>query len=401
MTLDVTQDEQTPEQGSGLALAVVQCVFTLGWTIYALMLPGLLAQAGIAASWLPVILMLDQLIFAGMDIAFGVMADRMQGVYRRLAKLLLVMTSISALAFLLLPMAAKVSAVTLLCVLLFWVISASVVRAPTLVLLAKRAKAAQRPKLLIWYSAGMALAMAISPFIGLWLKRMDPYLPFTLSALTLLGAVYMLLRHIGTECPAEEMQAPQAAPFSSCLPLLASLGIAGLGFQLHAFVNAAPLYKLHAEAQDNLPWLMPLLWLGFFAMIVGLGTLIKRFSPMPVAATGIFIVALGSYAAPGAGTLTTLIGLQILCGAGWAMAFVGLMEQTSAAGTRGAEGLFMGSFFAVTALSAFARIAFAANWLSDWKESQFILPSILLLTAGIVAAVDARKWAKFKRAQSH
>ena len=75
-------------QSSGLALAGVQFFFTLGWTVYALMLPGLLATAGIAASWLPMLLMVDQLIFAVMDIGFGVAADRIGEGYRRLAKLL-------------------------------------------------------------------------------------------------------------------------------------------------------------------------------------------------------------------------------------------------------------------------------------------------------------------------
>ena len=36
-------------QSSGLALAGVQFFFTLAWTVYALMLPGLLATAGVAA----------------------------------------------------------------------------------------------------------------------------------------------------------------------------------------------------------------------------------------------------------------------------------------------------------------------------------------------------------------
>ena len=94
----------------GLQLAVVQFVFTLGWTAYALMLPNLLAKAGIAASWLPLILMVDQLIFAVMDIAFGAMADRMRDVFHRLARLLLVLTTVSALAFMALPLAAGVSA---------------------------------------------------------------------------------------------------------------------------------------------------------------------------------------------------------------------------------------------------------------------------------------------------
>lgn len=128
----------------GLQLAVVQFVFTLGWTAYALMLPNLLAKAGIAASWLPLILMVDQLIFAVMDIAFGAMADRMRDVFHRLARLLLVLTTVSALAFMALPLAAGVSAALLVLVLLVWLVSASVVRAPTLVLLAKRARAAQQ-----------------------------------------------------------------------------------------------------------------------------------------------------------------------------------------------------------------------------------------------------------------
>ena len=79
-----------------------------------------------------------------MDIAFGMVADRVADGYRKLAHLLLWLTTVSAGAFLLLPMLASVSPGLLLAVLAIWVISASVVRAPTLVLLSKRAKAAQQ-----------------------------------------------------------------------------------------------------------------------------------------------------------------------------------------------------------------------------------------------------------------
>ncbi len=46
---------------SALALGSVQFFFTLGWTVYAIYLPELLKGAGIAASWLPWLLMGDQL----------------------------------------------------------------------------------------------------------------------------------------------------------------------------------------------------------------------------------------------------------------------------------------------------------------------------------------------------
>lgn len=372
---------------SAVALGGVQFFFTLGWTIYVIYLPELLKGAGIAASWLAWLLMLDQLIFASMDIAYGMVADRVADGYRKLAHLLLWLSTVSAGAFLLLPMLATVSAGLLLAVLVIWVISASVVRAPTLILLSKRAKAAQQGRLVVWYAGGMALASALSPFFGLLLKGADPRLPFAISALSLLVAVFVLLRVSGSEPPPAESDAPSPISFGAYLPLLLVLGLATFAFQLHAFVNAGPLYLAHV-AKENLPWLMPLLWLGFFAALLGIGRLVKRFGAMNVATSGILITALASFQAATVNALEALILLQILAGAGWALAFSGLMERASADGTRGAEGIFMGSFFAVTALGSFARIGFATQYLPAMKGIQFGLPAALLLAATAIALVD-------------
>lgn len=374
---------------SALALGGVQFFFTLGWTVYAIYLPELLKGAGIAASWLPWLLMADQLIFAAMDIAFGMVADRMADGYRKLAHLLLWLTTVSAGAFLLLPMLAGVSPGLLLVVLAIWVVSASVVRAPTLVLLAKRAKAAQQERLVVYYAGGMALASALSPFLGLALKGADPRLPFAVSALSLLVAVFVLLRVSGSQPPDTENAAPPL-PFGAYLPLLLVLGLATFAFQLHAFVNAGPLY-LALVGKESLPWLMPLLWLGFFAALLGVGRLVKRFGALSVAAAGILLTALASYAAVAVNALEPLILLQMLAGAGWALAFAGLMERATADGTRGAEGVFMGSFFAVSALSSLARIGFATQYLPALKGIQFALPAALLLAAGVLAALYALK----------
>ena len=369
---------------SALALGGVQFFFTLGWTVYAIYLPELLKGAGIAASWLPWLLMADQLIFAAMDIAFGMVADRMADGYRKLAHLLLWLTTVSAGAFLLLPLLGSVSPGLLLAVLAIWVVSASVVRAPTLVLLAKRAKAAQQGRLVAYYAGGMALASALSPFLGLALKGADPRLPFAVSALSLLAAVFVLLRVSGSQPPETEKDAPPPLPFAAYLPLLLVLGLATFAFQLHAFVNAGPLY-LALVGKESLPWLMPLLWLGFFTALLGVGRMVKRFGALSVAASGILLTALASYAAVTVNTLEALIFVQVLAGAGWALAFAGLMERATADGTRGAEGVFMGSFFAVSALSSLARIGFATQYLPALKGIQFMLPAALLLAAGLLA----------------
>lgn len=384
------------KDGGGRQLAAVQFAFAIGWTAYALMLPALLARAGIAASWLPLILIVDQAIFAAMDIAFGALADRMRDAFARLARLLLVLTTLSAVAFVGLPAAAGVAPELLLAVLLVWVVSASVVRAPTFVLLAKRAKAAQRPGLVVWYAAGSGLALALSPFLGLWLRGVDPLLPFAGSALVLLAAVVVLLRRAGRQAPPAEAEASQPAPFVACLPLFGVLAVAGFGFQVHAFANAAPLYQRLA-AGDSLPWLMPLLWVGFFAALVAVGPLVKRFAALPVASAGLLVAAAASFLAASANGLPALAAWQLLSGAGWALAFAGLMEQASAAAARGAEGKVMGTFFAVTALASLARIAFVAHALPDWASGRYVLPGLLLLLAAAIAAVDGKKWAKIKR----
>jgi hypothetical protein len=136
---------------------------------------------------------------------------------------------------------------------------------------------------------------------------------------------------------------------------------------------------------------MPLLWLGFFAALLGVGSLVKRVGALPVATAGILLTALASYAVVKVDSLELLILLQVLAGVGWALAFAGLMERASADGTRGAEGVFMGSFFAVTALGSFARIGFATQYLPDLKAIQFALPAALLLAAGLLAVLYALK----------
>src|SRR5438270_954640 len=61
---------------TGLYLAALQLVFTLGWTTYVVYLPKLAAEVGIAPSAVIFILMLDQAIFTIADTAMGIAADK-------------------------------------------------------------------------------------------------------------------------------------------------------------------------------------------------------------------------------------------------------------------------------------------------------------------------------------
>lgn len=382
--------------GQVWALAGVQFFFTIGWTVYVIFLPGLLHSAGIAANWLPWLLIGDQLVFAVMDIALGVFADRIGAAYRKLARLLLVLSSMSALAFLLLPMLGAGAPGMLLALLAVWVVSASVVRGPTLVLLAKRAKAAQQGRLLAGYLAGIACASALAPFLGLWLKGSDPRLPFAISALVLLAAVWVLLRTADLPAASEADDAAQALPFTTFLPSLLILALAAFGFQLHAYIHSAPLYVVHSSS-EHLPWLMPVIWVGFFIALPIIAILARRAGQWIVVAAGLGLAALVSHAAVMVGGLVQLILLQLLVGVGWAAAFSGLLEQASLAGRRGREGLFMGCFLAVTALATLARIGVASALGAGGASPS---PAALMLAGGTLAAVFALRSLKLPSSSS-
>ena len=82
-------------QGAGLYLAVLELVFALGWTVYAIYLPQLAASAGIAAGAVIYILMLDQAIFTVTDFAMGVAADKVSRLVGRLGYWVAAITALS------------------------------------------------------------------------------------------------------------------------------------------------------------------------------------------------------------------------------------------------------------------------------------------------------------------
>jgi Na+/melibiose symporter-like transporter len=112
-------------QGAGLYLAVLQFVFALGWTVYAIYLPRLAASVGIAAGTVIYILMLDQAIFTVTDFAMGVAADKMSRLIGRLGHWVAAITALSCLAFVGLPFVAgaHLSPTALLALTITWAVT--------------------------------------------------------------------------------------------------------------------------------------------------------------------------------------------------------------------------------------------------------------------------------------
>src|SRR6476469_1773063 len=88
---------------TGVYLAVLQLVFTLGWTTYVIYLPKLCADVGIAPTTVILILMMDQGIFTITDTAMGMAADRISRLVGGLGVFVGILAAISCAAFIALP----------------------------------------------------------------------------------------------------------------------------------------------------------------------------------------------------------------------------------------------------------------------------------------------------------
>src|SRR6201996_8530854 len=105
-TTGLTADIRATGNRTGLYLAFLQLVFTLGWTTYVIYLPKLAAQVGIAPTAVIWLLMLDQAIFTITDTAMGIAADRIAALIGRLGIFVGVLTAFSCAAFVGIPFAA-------------------------------------------------------------------------------------------------------------------------------------------------------------------------------------------------------------------------------------------------------------------------------------------------------
>ena len=347
-----------------LYFAVVQVFFTLTWTVYVIFLPQLAAQAGIPKNAVVYILLLDQLIFVAADLAMGVMADRVSRVLGRLGYVVLGVTLVSCAAFLLMPFVAP-SGVTWLFIAItaLWTASSSALRAPPLMLLGKYAPQSSVP----WLSAlslfGLGVAGAISPYLTLTLRDLDPRIPFVVSSVALALATLGIIWAERTlakapPSPATPASAPPQAP-SWMLAFLFAVLLLGIGFQIHFSLNSAGLFLRHTSA-EQLPYLMPVFWIGFNLLMLPASIATKRFGGLAVAAAGALLAAVASFAAVSSKSLDVLLVMQFLAGGGWGLVLMSAVSAALAIGHTGREGKMTGGLFSLLALAAFARIAVLA-----------------------------------------
>jgi len=374
MTTTQVSDDRTRANRAGIYIAVLQLVFTLGWTTYVIYLPKLAAQVGIAPTAVILILMLDQAIFTVSDTAMGVAADRIAPFVGRLGVFVGVVTAVSCAAFVALPFVAGTgpgAQVWFIALILIWAVTSSALRAPPLTLLGRHRARPAIPFLSALAMLGYGLAGAVSPYLGVVLRNEDPRLPFLISGVVLLAttlALSKIERDIARQAPALSEPAPPAKPLGQ-IPMffIASMVILSLGYQLHFAINSTPFYLRFAKPAE-LQWLMPVFWIGFNIAMFPASVVVKhRGGLIVMGAAGLF-GALAVLGAELAGNLNMLIIAQFVAGAAWGCMLMSAVSAALAIGETGAEGKVVGLVFSALALATFARMAAVAGGLQKLPE---------------------------------
>ena len=359
---------------TGVYLAILQLVFTLGWTTYVIYLPQLAAKVGIAPSAVILVLMLDQVIFTITDTAMGMAADRIASMVGRLGVFVGSLTAISCIAFVALPFVAGNGPGAqgwFIALIVIWALTSSALRAPPLILLGKHSAKPSIPFLSALAMFGYGLAGAVSPYLGVALRDQDARLPFVISSVVLLIAALALSK---VERGLVQDAAPPATPIEPIKPLsmvplifIASLVVLALGYQLHFSLNSGPLYLRFARPND-LQWLMPVFWIGFNIVMFPASTIAKHRGGLIVMGVAGLLGALAVLGAELAGNLSVLIAAQFVAGAAWGCMLMSAISAALAIGETGAEGKVVGLVFSALALATFARMAAVAGGLQKLPE---------------------------------
>jgi hypothetical protein len=392
-------------------LAVVQFLFFTTWIVYIIYLGDLLEQVGIGKDKLLWFILFDQFLFAITDIVMGFAADRAGRLMQRLGPLILGVNTLSCLGFVAMPWLAGMgdpggmTQALWVTALVLWVATSSVLRSPAFVLLAKHAAQPQVPWLVAVNLTGLALGGAVSPYLGVALKAVDPWVPFLITAVTLwlttVGLIYIERLIADDANPEPRAAVPVVANPAFRLLLLTLLGgtlLLALGFQLHFFINSKPQY-LQFVQPAQLTWLMPVFWIGFNLLVFPGTSLSGKHDPLMVMLLTLPLGVLGLWLAAHEFGLNTLVVAQLLAGGTWGVLLMAGITASLFIGGKAHGGLVLGSWFSMQAVGTLVRVlivlgegdknpAFAA-----WLE---VLPVICWVLGGVCLYLARRFYLQYK-----
>jgi len=210
----------------------------------------------------------------------------------------------------------------------------------------------------------------VAPFLGTVLRDVDARLPFIISSIVLLLTAVGLSRvEYDAAQRASTRTPPRRAKPLGRLPVvfIAAMVLLALGYQMHFSLNSGPFYLRFAKP-DDLPWLLPVFWIGFNIAMFPASRVVKHHGGLIVMGGAGLLGAAAVIIAEIAGTLNILIAAQFVAGAAWGCMLMAAVSAALAIGSGGTEGKVTGLVFSALALGTFARMAAVAGGLQKLPD---------------------------------
>jgi MFS family permease len=396
--------EPRVSSATALYLALLQFLFNLCWVVYAIYLPTLAGNIGIATGTVVLILMMDQAIFTVFDVATGVGADRMSRIIGKLGRAVAIVTLVSCIAFVVLPFITGASAANqwmFFAATIIWTATSSALRAPPIMLLGKYAAKPSLPILSAIVIVGYGVASALAPYLAMTLRDIDPRVPFALSSVALVLATFALA-HVERRIASQRLAAPAPAPASSQVSaarviFAIAMVVLALGYQLHFSVNTTPLLRKFTDSTEQIAWLTPIFWVGFNVAMFPATLLVKRWGSFGVMGVFGLIGAAAIAAAEVATTLNFLVIAQFAAGAAWGCILMSAFTAAFATGEGGHEGKMVGLLFSALAFATFLRMGLIwTGWhrSAEWATALSWIPILCWSVSGAALIGLAVNWAR-------
>ncbi len=389
---------------TALYLALLQFLFNLCWVVYAIYLPSLAGNIGIAAGTVILILMMDQAIFTVFDVATGVGADRMSRMIGKVGRIVATVTLVSCVAFVILPFingASSTNQWMFFAATIVWTATSSALRAPPIMLLGKYAAKPSLPILTAIVTVGYGVASALAPYLALTLRGIDPRIPFVLSSIALVLATFALA-HVERTIASQRLAAPAAVPAASQVStarviFAIAMIVLALGYQLHFAVNTTPLFRQFTDTTEQIAWLTPVFWVGFNVAMFPASLLVRRWGSFGVMGVSGLAGALAIGAAELATALNFLVIAQFAAGAAWGCILMSAFTAAFATGEGGNEGKMVGLLFSALAFATFLRMGLVwTGWhhSAEWAVALSWIPILCWAIAGLALIGLALNWAR-------
>ena len=209
------------------------------------------------------------------------------------------MTALSALAFLLIPLATRVSAGAFLVLIVIWSITSSALRAPPLKLLGRYTPPDQQPWVSSLFLLGTGITSAVAPFLAGWITTYDPRIMFAISSASVVvvtSSIVWAEKALAGSAPPEE-HGKSKVHSGLFVMFLAAILLLSIGFQVHVFINGERIFANVGRPHD-VSDLLSLFWIAFSLAMLPASALTKRFG-------GVAVVALGAFVGAGSAWATT------------------------------------------------------------------------------------------------